>query len=158
MRSEGYGTWSVCLSVCLSARVLALQATRWPMSGTNGLWTARRWILTWWFSWNGCVPEIWRENNEKANVRSISHAPSQAGYIVPCQLFAGACATPHWLYNPRASNSFDLCFLCFQWINMLSKVCSQCSIIVQVASSLWLRPCLPIYKTSGESIETQKSR
>ena len=28
---------SVILSVCLSARVFALQATRRPMSGTNGL-------------------------------------------------------------------------------------------------------------------------
>ena len=35
---------SFCRSVFLSARVLALHATRRPMSGTNGLWTARRWI------------------------------------------------------------------------------------------------------------------
>ena len=54
------------------------------------------------------------------------------------------------VYDPRA-------LICVQWINMLSKVCSQCSIIVQVASSLWLQPCLPIYKMSGESIKTQKS-
>ena len=33
MRSEGYSS----LSVCLSAGVLALQATRRPMSVTNGL-------------------------------------------------------------------------------------------------------------------------
>ena len=31
------GVTVVVLSVCLSARVLALQATRRPMSGTNGL-------------------------------------------------------------------------------------------------------------------------
>ena len=36
MRSEGYGTWSVSLSVRLSTRVLALQATRWRNSDTNG--------------------------------------------------------------------------------------------------------------------------
>ena len=40
MRSEGYSTWSVCLSVCLSAPILALQATRRPMSYTNGFRSA----------------------------------------------------------------------------------------------------------------------
>ena len=34
---RGLGYYLVCLSVCLSTRALALQATRRPMSGTNGL-------------------------------------------------------------------------------------------------------------------------
>ena len=45
MRSEGYGTWSVCLSVCLSVCVstliLALQATKLLMSDTNGFSATR---------------------------------------------------------------------------------------------------------------------
>ena len=41
---------------------------------------------------------------------------------------------------------------------MLSKVYSQCSIIVQLASSLWLRPCLPIYKTSGDRLNKANMR
>ena len=57
------------LSVCLSTRVLALQATRQPMSGTNGFWTTRSLILTWRFYWNDCVPEIWRENKRKSQRR-----------------------------------------------------------------------------------------
>ena len=40
MRSEGYGTWSVCLSVCLCVRlsplIFALQAPNRLMSATNG--------------------------------------------------------------------------------------------------------------------------
>ena len=35
MRSEGYSTWSVCLSVCLSTTILGLQATGRLMSDTN---------------------------------------------------------------------------------------------------------------------------
>ena len=35
MRSEGYGSCPVCLSVCLSPTILALQATRRRMSDTN---------------------------------------------------------------------------------------------------------------------------
>ena len=35
MHSEGYSTRSVCLSACLSMTILALQATRRLMSGTN---------------------------------------------------------------------------------------------------------------------------
>ena len=35
MRSEGYSSRSVCLFVCLSATILALQAMRRLMSDTN---------------------------------------------------------------------------------------------------------------------------
>ena len=36
MHSEGYGSRSVCVSVCLSPFILALQALNWVMSDTNG--------------------------------------------------------------------------------------------------------------------------
>ena len=36
MRSKGYNTWSVCLSMCLSPLILALQAPNRLMSNTNG--------------------------------------------------------------------------------------------------------------------------
>ena len=62
---------------------------------------------------------------------------------------------PRWLYNYTIHGLLSVLISVF--FDMLSKVCSQCSIIVQVASSLWLRPCLPIYKTSGESIETGRA-
>ena len=39
MRSEGYNNWFVCLSVCLLTLILAPQATRRPMSNTNGFRT-----------------------------------------------------------------------------------------------------------------------
>ena len=35
MLSEGYGTWSVCLCVCLSTAILALQATKRHQSDTK---------------------------------------------------------------------------------------------------------------------------
>ena len=52
------------------------------------------------------------------------------------KLFAGACATPRRLYDPRASVSFDLCSLCFQWIHILSKVCSHNSWLQNVVESV----------------------
>ena len=36
MRSEGYSSWFVCLSVCLATLIQALQATRHPISDTRG--------------------------------------------------------------------------------------------------------------------------
>ena len=36
MRSEGYSSLFVCLSVCLSTIILALQATRQPISDKSG--------------------------------------------------------------------------------------------------------------------------
>ena len=80
---------SVCLSVCLSARVLALQATWRPMSGTNRLWTTGRWILTWRFSWNDCIPEIWRENKRKSQ-RVVDRASSRA----TCYIRGGQWVAP----------------------------------------------------------------
>ena len=45
MRSEGYCSRSVsvcvCVCVCVSTLILALQATRWPISDTNGFRTTR---------------------------------------------------------------------------------------------------------------------
>ena len=56
----------VCLSVCLSATILALQATRRLMSDTNRFRATRAGKITWWFCWNDCVWEIWRENKLKS--------------------------------------------------------------------------------------------
>ena len=126
MRSEGYGTWSVCLSVHLSARILALRATGRPMSGTNRLWTMRRLILKWPFSWNDCVPETWLENKWKSQ-RVVDRTRALSGRLysahVSCQFLAGACAM---LYDPQAS----------LWINTPSKVYSQCSVVN--SPELWL--------------------
>ena len=41
MRSEGYSSRSVCLSVCLSASILTLQATRRLMSDTSSFSATR---------------------------------------------------------------------------------------------------------------------
>ena len=57
---------SVCLSVCLSTRILALQATRRPISDTSGFRTMRAWNVKWRFSWNDCVREICLENKRKS--------------------------------------------------------------------------------------------
>ena len=43
MRSEGYSSRSVCLSVYLSTTILALQATRRLMSDTNSFSATRAW-------------------------------------------------------------------------------------------------------------------
>ena len=69
-------------------------------------------------------------------------------------ILAGTCATPRWLYDLRASVSFDLCS---QWINMLSQGMSAMQHNSSGGEQLWMQPCLPIYKMSGESIETQMS-
>ena len=37
MRSKGYSTWSVILSICLLSRFLPLHTTRQPKRNTNGL-------------------------------------------------------------------------------------------------------------------------
>ena len=109
------------------ARVLALHATRRPMSGTNELWTTRRWIRTWRFSWNDCVPEIWRENKRKSQ-RAVDRAPSPAR--TRHVNFAGACAMPLWFTGFRQFRSlFSMDKTCW------AKVCPQFSIIVQVVSS-----------------------
>ena len=47
MRSEGYGTWSVRLCVCLSTLILDLQATRRFTSGTNGISATRARKIMW---------------------------------------------------------------------------------------------------------------
>ena len=39
--AEGYSSWSVCLSVCLSTTILALQATKRLMSDTNSFSATR---------------------------------------------------------------------------------------------------------------------
>ena len=79
-----------------------------------------RWILTWRFSWNDCVLEIWRENKQKSQ-RAVDRTRALSGRLYSAhaswQLFAGACAMPRRLYDLRASVSFDLCSLCFQWID-----------------------------------------
>ena len=57
---------SMCLSVCLSTLILALQATRRPMSYTNGFRSTSAGIIKRRFPCNGCVREIWRENKRKS--------------------------------------------------------------------------------------------
>ena len=47
------------LSVSVSTLILALQATRRPISGFRTTWA---WKLKGWISWNDCVREICREN------------------------------------------------------------------------------------------------
>ena len=75
MRSEGYSSRSVCVSVCVSPLILALQATRWPMSDTNGFKTTRTWKNIRRFSWNDGVREICREKSEKANMHNRAGLP-----------------------------------------------------------------------------------
>ena len=53
-----------CLFVCLSATILALQATRRLMSDTNRFSATRAGKRMWRFRWNHCVREIWRENKQ----------------------------------------------------------------------------------------------
>ena len=102
-------TWSVGLSVCPSVRlyalILALQATRRPMSDTSSFWATKVWKLKRWFSSNDCIPVIWRENKRKSQLHvrecSIAHVPSPAGYAgtyASWQCFAGACA---WFQSVR---------------------------------------------------------
>ena len=45
MSSEDCSSWCVCLSV--SMLILALQATRWRISDTNGFGTTRTWKIKW---------------------------------------------------------------------------------------------------------------
>ena len=49
MRSKGYGSRSVCLSVCLSPTFLTLQTTRQLMSDTNSLSATRARKAMWLF-------------------------------------------------------------------------------------------------------------
>ena len=49
----------VCLSVCLSTTILALQAMRRLMSDTNSFSATRAWKIMWRFCWNDGVREIW---------------------------------------------------------------------------------------------------
>ena len=74
--SEGYDTWSVCVSVCLSTAILALQATRRPMSNTNVFRTTQTWKIKGRFSWNDCVREICRENKRKSQYAYSHLLPS----------------------------------------------------------------------------------
>ena len=56
----------VCLSVCLSTTILALQATTRLMSDTNSFSATRARKIMWRFRRNDCVREIWRENKLKS--------------------------------------------------------------------------------------------
>jgi len=66
MRSEGYCTWFVCLSVCvcvcvcLSPLILTLQGPSRLISDTNGSSATRARKVMWRFCLNGSVREIWR--------------------------------------------------------------------------------------------------
>ena len=51
--------WLVCVSVCLSMTILALQAMRRLMSDTNSFSATRAWKIMWRFCWNDCIREIW---------------------------------------------------------------------------------------------------
>ena len=70
MRSEGYSSWSVCVSVRLSVPAnLRSQAMRRENSDTNGLsatWTLFQMLR---FSYNVFVQKLWRETRvKKANM------------------------------------------------------------------------------------------
>ena len=52
MRSEGYSSW---LWVRVSRLILALHATRRPITDTSGFRTTRAWNVNGRFSWNDCV-------------------------------------------------------------------------------------------------------
>ena len=107
------------LSVCLSVRLFVHASSR-----TTGYEAANEWhqpvvnrCVMWRFSWNDCVPEIWRENSQRAVDRA--RALSIILYSAHMSIFRWSIRYATWLYDPRASVSFDLCS---QWINMLSKV------------------------------------
>ena len=72
MRSEGYCSCPVCLSVCVSTTILGLQATRRFMSDTNSFSATRARKLMWRFRLNGCVQEIWHENQAKKPICIMS--------------------------------------------------------------------------------------
>ena len=67
MRSEGYGSWCVCVSMA----IVALQATGRFMSDTSGFRTMRSWTLKRQFSRNDCMQEIWCENEEIKPIHAV---------------------------------------------------------------------------------------
>ena len=91
MRSEGYGTWSVC--VCLSAAILELQGSRWPMSDTVGFRTTQAWKIKRRFSSNDCVQEICRENKRKKPVCTITLGLLRPNLLALCTLEAQEVTT-----------------------------------------------------------------
>ena len=156
MRSEGYNTRSVGLSVsvCLSTRVLALQR---PMSGTNGLLNNENIHIMWPFSWNDCVPEIWLVlkpylwkavgSENRRGQRAIDRARAIADRLLwRARVISGSCAYAT-LFRRTSIISWVslLChflslFTLFPMDNKLSKACPQCSITVHVSFNavLWL--------------------
>ena len=60
--SEGYGSWFVCVSVCLSMAILALQAAGRLMNNTSSLRTTRYWETKWRFSWKADM--AWKRGNK----------------------------------------------------------------------------------------------
>ena len=55
MRIEGYCSRSLCVCVCLSTLICALQATKRPMNDSNGFSTACAQKITWRFCYNDGV-------------------------------------------------------------------------------------------------------
>ena len=66
----------VGLSVCVCTLILALQATRRPISGTSGFKTTRVWKIKGRFSWNDCVREICREKYNRTGLTATRSARS----------------------------------------------------------------------------------
>ena len=60
----------VCVCVCLSALILALRATRWPKSDTNGFSAILAWFLNKRSLWNRLVQKLWHEKEHKSQYAS----------------------------------------------------------------------------------------
>ena len=78
MRSEGYSTWSVCLSVCPSVRASS-RTTGYEAAneGHQRLLSNENIVAIF---LNSYVPEIWRENKRKSQ-RAIDRAHAIAGRL-----------------------------------------------------------------------------
>ena len=91
--ADCWGKNYVC--VCVSKLLLTLQATRRPMSDTNGFWTMCAWKSKLWFSLKNCIREIHREmTSEKVNMH-WSTWPARSAYLGGTRSCnAGGVSTP----------------------------------------------------------------
>ena len=81
---------SIC--VCLSTLILALQATRRPISNTSGFRTTQAWKLKRRFSLNDCVQEICPDNKRKSQYANRTGLP-QPDPLAVCTLEAQEVTT-----------------------------------------------------------------
>ena len=111
MHSEGYSTWSVCLSVRMSMLILALRATSRPISDIDRFRTTRAWNIEWLISWNDCVREICCENKRKSQMHNRTGLTATwsacSAYLGGTRRpTKGVCRLPYAIYylsdSPRA--------------------------------------------------------